>query len=177
MVAPENFWEDQKGLVCVTGHRPDKLPDRRTGYNVANPMRIWLRARMREELLRLKPMGAISGMALGVDQDFACVCLELKIPVCAAIPFAGQESMWPAESQRVYFRLLEEVCAAGGKVVEVSPPGYTARKMYMRNEWMVDRASVVIAVWNGSAGGTAHCVLDARKKNRDIVLIDPRLFR
>jgi uncharacterized phage-like protein YoqJ len=45
--------------------------------------------------------------------------------------------------------------------------------MQKRNEWMVDHADAVIAVWDGSPSGTANCIGYARKKRRPILVIDP----
>jgi uncharacterized phage-like protein YoqJ len=47
--------------------------------------------------------------------------------------------------------------------------------MQIRNEWMVDRADQVIAIWDGTSGGTANCVEYATKMNKPILRIDPRL--
>jgi uncharacterized phage-like protein YoqJ len=41
--------------------------------------------------------------------------------------------------------------------------------MQRRNEWMVERADVILALWNGSSGGTANCVAYARQRGSRIV--------
>lgn len=160
----------------MTGHRPDKLPDRKTGYDPLNPLRVALRQRMREEVQKWAPDQVITGMALGVDQDFAEVCLDLGLSVWAAVPFVGQEEVWPASSQRAYRALLERIQQTGGSVTEVFPAGYAAYKLLERNKWMVDRSQAVLAVWNGSPGGTAHCVNYAQSKQVDVIRVDPRKF-
>jgi uncharacterized phage-like protein YoqJ len=38
------------------------------------------------------------------------------------------------------------------------------RAMQRRNEWMVDRADKLVALWDGSWGGTFNCIEYARKK-------------
>jgi uncharacterized phage-like protein YoqJ len=43
-----------------------------------------------------------------------------------------------------------------------------AAKMQVRNEWMVDSSDGVVALWNGTAGGTANCVRYAEKVGRPI---------
>lgn len=43
--------------------------------------------------------------------------------------------------------------------------------MKKRNEYMVDLADKVIAVWDGSKGGTYNCVKYAEKKGKEIVRI------
>jgi len=151
-------------IVAFTGHRPDKL----SGYGPSD-LQNWVRYHLKQELIELNPEGCISGMALGVDQWAAEICNDLGIPWVAAIPFVGQESKWPEESQRAYWKLLATAKAS----CIVSPGGYEIWKLQRRNEWMVDRASVILAVWNGSSGGTANCVRYARSKNKRIVQIDP----
>ena len=45
--------------------------------------------------------------------------------------------------------------------------------MQKRNEYMVDLADKVIAVWNGSTGGTYNCVKYAEKCGKEIIRIVP----
>ncbi len=156
--------------VAVTGHRPDKIG----GYDYYARQRVWLRQQLRTIVMDLMPMYTISGMALGVDQDYAQVSIELAIPFIAALPFVGQEKKWPKSSQDYYNWLLER---ADEKVV-VSPGEYSAYKMQVRNEWMVDNCDVLIAVWDGSEGGTGNCVRYAQrvKPASQIIYVNPNEF-
>jgi uncharacterized phage-like protein YoqJ len=113
----------------------------------------------------------ITGMALGVDQWAANIARKMKIPYIAAIPFEGQESKWPKRSQRTY-RALRKL--AMGETI-VSPGEYSVEKMQIRNQWMVDNADAVIAVWDGTRGGTKNCIEYAKSQNKQIYYIDPRL--
>lgn len=146
-------------IIAGTGHRPDKLG----GYghkplvHLVNLAEDWLEEN--------KPEKVISGMALGWDYALACAAFNLDIPIIAAVPFKGQESRWPDESQRNYRALLKE-CE---QVVYVCEDGYAVWKMQKRNEWMVDNCDVVLAMWNGSPGGTANCVRYAEKAGKPIV--------
>jgi uncharacterized phage-like protein YoqJ len=46
--------------------------------------------------------------------------------------------------------------------------------MQVRNEYMVDHADVVIAIWNGNQhGGTFNAVSYARQKHKPVIRIDP----
>lgn len=147
-------------IVSVTGHRPDKLG----GY--ANPeaeMKLydiaidWLYAN--------KPEKVITGMALGWDQIIARAATVCDIPFTAAIPFKGQETMWPVASQKYYNKLL----GYASEIIIVSPGAYTSRKMHIRNEWMVDNSDMVLAMWNGSPGGTGSCIKYAQKQSKPII--------
>ena len=50
--------------------------------------------------------------------------------------------------------------------------------MMERNRWMVDRSGILLAVYDGSAGGgTAATVRYAQSKQREIWLLDPDTLR
>lgn len=161
--------------VMATGHRPPRIG----GYQTPNPMEQWVRENIRSILsgllTRHPDLEGISGMALGTDQIFAEVCVELGIPFLAAVPFKGQESRWPRESQEEYKVLLDKA----KKVVIVDDIGsYHSEqfggKMAMRNRWMIDHSKIIVAVWNGTAGGTGNTVKMARSRGRKILRIDPQ---
>ena len=147
-------------IVCGTGHRPDKLG----GYsievinNLTQLASDWLREH--------KPTKVISGMALGWDTALASAAVSNEIPLVAAIPFRGQESRWPDESQKEFNRLTDKAQV----IVYVSEGGYAPWKMQVRNKWMVDHADVVLALYNGDAsGGTYNCLEYAKKQQKQIV--------
>ena len=96
----------------------------------------------------------ISGGALGIDQLWMEAAISLKLPVCAALPFKGYDGKWPAFSRQEYKKLLDKCYL----VKYICEPGYEARKMQIRNEWMVDNCDHLYAYWNSSPGGTANCV-------------------
>ena len=156
-------------IIAGTGHRPNKLG----GYEFSAPKRIWIRDRLRERLLVHKPDMVISGMALGFDQDLAYVAIEMAIPFVAAVPFVGQERVWPKESKDFYNQLLSKAAS----IAIVSPGEYSVDKMQVRNEWMVDHCSILIACWDGSAGGTGNCVKYAMEVGREIDRINPNDFK
>lgn len=146
-------------IYSATGHRPDKLG----GYG--DDVRGRLTALAIAFLERNPPEKIITGMALGWDLAWAQAGLLLKIPVIAAIPFKGQEGKWPQSSQDYYNNILDQ-CS---EVVEVNPPGYQIWKMFKRNEYMVDNSDVVVALWDGSKGGTYSCVSYAEKQKKKII--------
>lgn len=154
-------------IVAFTGHRPDKLG----GYKLPNPTYIHVCKEIESNLKKLNPEKVISGMALGVDQWAAYIAYKLKIPFIAAVPFEGQEKAWPIKSQVTYNTLLSK---ASEKVI-VCDGGYSSSKMQIRNEWMVDHCDILIAVWDGTPGGTANCVKYAQSVNKEIIFIDPRI--
>lgn len=153
-------------IIAFTGHRPDKLG----GYNTPNPIYNYITKELKKTLNELKPDKAISGMALGWDQWAAQICIDLSIPFIAAVPFVGQEKIWPQSSKDVYNRLLKQAI----ETAIVSEGGYSASKMMIRNEWMVDRCDKLIACYNGDkSGGTYNCIQYALSKGKEIITIDP----
>lgn len=113
-------------------------------------------------------------MALGADQIWAIAGLHRGINVTAAIPFIGQEKAWPEESQWMYWQILKHKKVTPAYICE---PGYAAWKMQKRNEWMVDHCTFLVAVWNGSNGGTKNCVDYAIKTGKKILQINPTLCK
>lgn len=144
------IYQQQKYIVTVagTGHRPDKTG----GYGPRAYDRLqgviipWLEEN--------KPECVISGMALGWDQALADCAIWMQIPLIAAIPFKGQERKWPLESQQNYQRILNQATT----IKIVCEGEYVSWKMQKRNEWMVDNCDLVLALWDGSPGGTANCI-------------------
>lgn len=151
-------------VLMVTGHRPDKLG----GY--LPEARAKLHAFALEHVARHKPAELVSGMALGWDTACALAALDLGIPLTAALPFAGQESRWPDAAQHIYRYIL----GRAARVEIVRPGGYVAWKMQERNEWMVKNSEAILALWNGSPGGTANCVSYAKNRLREVDNVWPQ---
>lgn len=151
----------EKMILSATGHRPDKLGG--YGKSVFDAL-VW-QAQM--ALAEIKPSSVISGMALGWDQAFAQAAINANIPFVAAVPFSGQEGKWPSASQDTYKIILSKA----QQVVIVSRGGYAAYKMQVRNCWLVDNSDAVLALWNGTAGGTANCIAYAKSQNKRIINI------
>ena len=150
-------------IVAVTGPRPQKMG----GFQIPNPTYTKIYEALKTKIIELNPDTLISGMALGVDQIAAEICIDLKIPFIASIPFQGQESVWPPSSQNKY----KEILAKAKEIKIVSEGGYSAEKMQIRNKWMVDKADLLLGVWSGKPGGTANCINYAKSIGKEIVII------
>ena len=135
-------------ILAATGHRPDKLG----GYGAEAVARVdrcalaWLTT--------LEPSKVISGFALGWDQSVARAAIALSIPLVAALPGPWQASKWPPASQAEWRRLI----VAASEVVAATHGAYSSAAMQVRNEWMADRCDALLALWDGSPGGTANCL-------------------
>lgn len=166
--------------IAFSGHRPDKLGN---DYNMEGPLVQKIKVEIIKEMVHARSGAAhsddvyiefIVGMALGIDQLAATIAIEHSIPFIAAIPFKGQELMWPKKSQELYHQILSKAAA----VVYVSYPPFSSEKMNKRNKWMVDQLTglhdILIAVWDGTSGGTANCVKYAKSRRKNIIQINPK---
>jgi uncharacterized phage-like protein YoqJ len=136
---------------CFTGHRPDKIG----GYYYDNPIRRRVLAALDIAIDRAVAAGYtkfISGMALGVDQDAASIVLDKGLYLIAAVPCKGMELRWPFDSQRAYRKLIDRASEVDYGAERYEGP----QTMQNRNIWMAERSSLVIAVWNGTPGGTKN---------------------
>lgn len=161
--------------IAATGHRPNKLGN---DYTLSNVLCKLIQQEMYLACKSHNVTEAITGMALGADTLWALAALQQGIPLTAAIPFRGQELRWPTRSQNIYNQILK----AATKIVYVhDEPAPTehykvAKYMQDRNVWMVDHADKLLAVWDGSSGGTKNCIVYAGnvKPRMEIIRIDPR---
>lgn len=184
--------------VSFTGHRPNKLG---TDYSITNE-----RVRAYSDMLikELRPLilqhGArsfISGGAIGIDQIAFWTVERLKreypdlgIQNILSIPFSKQHTAWKNKELVTWYH---KMIATADSVIYVddmarnrgfmeyetntTPVGeYHASKMQKRNEHMVDFSDVVVAVWDGSNGGTGNCVRYAKQKGRSVIQLRPLQF-
>ena len=162
-----------EGLTCCfTGHRPQNL-----GFAPGSAAETALKNRIGGELIRLiteqNVRHFISGMALGVDTYCAGIVLRLKeiypaVTLECAVPCKGQEKHWRKEDRETYAGILSRADR-----VTVLQDRYTDFCMQLRDAYMVDKADIVLAVWNGRKGGTAYTVNCARKRGRTIIILPP----
>lgn len=162
--------------VMITGHRPNKLNN---DYDLTSELSKKIKFKILLELNNLvkereeKVDEGIGGMALGIDTLFAELCIEFNIPFSAYVPCRNQDKMWPQKSKDRYKSILEQA----NKIVLVNDCEYNQFVMQSRNKAMVDAIGengVVIAVWDGTPGGTKNCVDYAKSKNKTIIQINPK---
>ncbi len=161
-------------VTCAfTGHRPQSLP---WGYSEFAPSFLAARERLRRELCLAVGSGYkifLTGMAVGADQMFASLVIELidggeEIELRAAVPCRTQASRWTEPQKARYWDILSR-CSE----IEVLQDEYSAGCMQRRNRWMVDRSGLLIALWNGSpSGGTAGTLRYAREKGLRLSIVN-----
>jgi uncharacterized phage-like protein YoqJ len=148
-------------IVGVTGHRPDKLGD----WDPLHPVVTRVRKALRDGIIKNWPAKLLTGMAQGVDQWVAEACIELGIPFVACLPCDNQCAPWPLPTQQRWRKLCEKAV----EVIIVSPGPYKPWKMQRRNEYIVDHCERLLAVHDGSEGGTYNCLVYAQSVKREIV--------
>ena len=151
-------------IVAGTGHRPDKLG----GYSPHTTLRVLQLATT--YLQEAKPSVVISGMAQGWDMALAQAAINLGMPFWAYIPFEGQEQVWPAATRLYYKALLEKA----ERIVVCCPGGSKPASMQIRNQRMVDDCTSVVALWDGSNGGTSNCVAYAMFVGKPLINLWPQ---
>jgi uncharacterized phage-like protein YoqJ len=165
MTLPEDFPRpsllEDDGLfpVAATGHRRLGNPP----YDPTNPTATRIKELFCGELNRFGSESTdevigISGMALGADQLFAESCIECGIRWIAYVPCLRQYSRWPVAAINRYRELAD---AATQVWLPSGHRTYHDGCMQRRNEAMVRDCRQVLAVWDGSSGGTANCVWSA----------------
>lgn len=149
---------------CFTGHREDKL--HRPEKEVLDDLKRAISQAVDDGYTTF-----ITGMAYGVDIWAGEFVLDQrrkhrKIKLIAAVPFEGFESRWSDSWKRRYHRLIKKA-----DEVNFICDSYSKYAYQMRNVWMVDRSSRVIAVYNGEPSGTRNTIKYAKKVDVPIVLI------
>lgn len=153
-------------IIAGTGHRPDKLG----GYDPHTTKRVLEFAT--QVLQYHQPSTVITGMAQGWDMAMAQAAVNLGIPFHAYVPFHGQEQVWPSAT-RLYYKALLRLAQ---HVIVVTDGGYSKAAMQARNQRMVDDCDLLLALWNGSKGGTENCLLYAMLTGRPYINYWPQFI-
>ena len=159
---------------CFTGHRPKALP---WGSNEHCMECVILKHELFdliEETMQSGYKRFIVGMAQGNDTYIAEILILLKsshpyIIIEAAIPCMNQVEKWTKSARERY----DDILALFDKQTVISKE-YAPKCMQERNQYMVDQASLLIAVWNGKPSGTGNTVKYARNKGVDVMVLDIR---
>lgn len=167
--------DDKFKTCCFTGHRPAKLS---FGYDEESPVCLRLKVRLLSLIDEMRMKGVtsfLSGMAQGIDILAAEAVMNIrrtyqqdKIRLIAVVPYEGQADRWCEGYRERCFNVL----AASDDVITLQR-GYTDNCMLDRDRYMVDASGYLIAVFNGSKGGTKYTVDYAMKRGLDVTMINP----
>lgn len=157
--------ELRKHRCCFTGHRPEKLS--RTERAIKLDLKKEIKVAIKDGYTVY-----LSGMARGTDLWAAEIVLALRkrnkdLKLICAVPYEGFELRWSEHWQNLYRQILAEA-----DLVKVIGNGYHPGIFQIRNEWMVDRSTRVIAVYNGQAGGTKNTICYADRHSIPVRSID-----
>ena len=144
--------EKRKHRCCFTGHRPDKIyiPEKEVVSALEREIRIAIQDGFNV---------FITGMAMGVDIWAAEIIIKLrkkeKLPLklIVASPFEGFEQRWARDWQKRYCDVMAEA-----DLIRFISSHYHRDCFQIRNEWMVNHSSRVIAVFNGEKSGTKNTI-------------------
>jgi uncharacterized phage-like protein YoqJ len=163
----------KENTCCFTGHRPAKLPwhdnedDTRCTALKSSLFDIV------EALYYADKTHFICGMAIGCDMYFCEAVLKLRsehddVTLEAAIPCEQQTAKWNDFYKKRYLYLIHQC-----DIETVLQRNYTADCMKRRNQYMVDNSSVLVAVFDGTPGGTSQTLAYAKSRGLDIIKLSP----
>lgn len=164
--------------IALTGHRPDKLDGYSLNTEFYKKMRHQLMSIIVQNLEQYDTVICHTGMALGADTIWAEAIANMKhkfgdrVQFIAHIPCKNQTIKWRKSSVDHYNELMKY---ADDDVLYSKE--YTKNCMQLRNIGMVDRADTLIAIWDGSKGGTENCVRAAIERHVHIEQIKPDTFK
>lgn len=110
----------------------------------------------------------LCGMAMGFDLIAAEIVLKMKekyghIKLIACVPCPSQERYFPEEQKKRYSSIIEKC-----DEVRILNDHYYNGCMQMRDRYMVDNSSLVIAYYRTHTGGTYYTVNYAAKNNKKL---------
>ena len=153
---------------AFTGHRPSKLP---WDNNEADPRCEELRRRIANALEQAYEEGFrhfLCGMAQGCDLYFCEEVQNLKqtrpgVTLKAVLPCANFAERWASAQKKKYEALLRGC----DNVIPLSPV-YTPSCPLIRDRYLVDHASLLLAVYGGLPGGTRYTIEYALKQGVEV---------
>ena len=160
-------------FCCCTGHRPQKFPFEYGGKQKEYLTYLKeLENKIKTAIIDYGVTCFISGMALGVDLDFAQTVLKYRkkysLTLECAVPCPNQTLKWDKKDISRYDRILKKA-----DCVTLVSEHYTPECMLKRNRYMVDKSDLVIAVFNGvKGGGTWYTINYAKRHNKIIEVIN-----
>ena len=153
--------ELRKHRCCFTGHRPDKMMQ---GEKEIKPL---LEAAI-DKAITDGYVTFITGMAMGTDIWAAEIVLGRKkknqdLHLVCALPHPGFDSKRSVTEKVRFAKILKKA-----DIVREISDHYFRACYQKRNEWMVDRSNLVIAVYNGESSGTQNTVVYAQRKGVEV---------
>lgn len=153
--------------VGVVGLRPYFIG----GHDANNEVRNTINAFIYTYLSGLrdnKTVVGLTGLGLGVEQDFARICYDLNIDYYAYLPYVDQEQRWkylPAEIIKEYNFLLKNAL----HTEIISDGNYSPHKNLVKTQKIIENADHIIWVQNKRTSTVNNLLLDLFKKESKTV--------
>lgn len=149
-------------IVAATGHRWQRMDIPRSPQAETH-----LAALASAFLEQLQPDRVISGLALGWDTAVALAAVRLGIPLVACMPGkrGAQEARWDFGDQGTHEWLVRQ--SAEHAWIGGDLPFRDA--CISRDEYMVERAGLILALWSGLPSGTGTTVRFAERRKLPVV--------
>ena len=168
---------EKEYVVCLTGHRPKYLPWK---YNEKLKSFIKFEKDLRLLFIYVINSGLkyfLTGMAEGFDMIATEILIKLRkkykdIKIIAVVPCKNQSINWTPNQQKRYNKILKKC----NNSIYISQ-SYTPTCMNDRNKYMVAHSSLIIACYNGRAGGTKNTINYAKKAGCKIQIINPEIYK
>lgn len=177
--------------ISFTAHRPKN--NNMGGYDLNSTKNIKIKEKVKDKIkwcitiFRCVNIIFYIGGALGGDQLCFRAVEEIKeeypninIKIILCMPFKNQDNNWINSGKEELSReknvsdkvilvdLIDKYKIKGYKENEYYPA-----KMQRRNIYMIDNSSILIAIFDGSNGGTYNAVNYAELQKRFIIIINP----
>lgn len=170
------FYMKKNKTVAVTGLRKHKLYKKDKPYLITEEN---IKKRIKDQLELAINDGFdtfMTGMATGADTIFANVVIELKekydfITLEAIVPNFEQASKFSKPDRLVYGDLLAKC-----DVIRFTENEYTKDSYLIRNNYLVENASLLIAVTdnvNKIRSGTTYTINRAKEKGVKTIVLNP----
>ncbi len=160
-----------KTTCCFTGPRPKNYPKEYGVEEFENYIQKELTREIESAIARgYKTF--ITGMALGIDTIAAEIVLkkreenpDLGLKLVCAIPNKAQTNRWEPSQKEKY----QEILKKGDEVIYVSEE-FSVESYHLRNQYMVDKSSLLIAV-DVNSRGAKQTIEYAKSKNKKIKVL------
>ena len=159
-------------ICAFTGSRPEKMPVLQNPESAEYKELIGrIRTQIKELTERENVTSYLSGAAKGIDLIAAEIVLELKrdypkITLECVVPYLAQANGWSEEHKEQYQSVLDR-----SDKVTVLQEDFSRGCLQKRNRYLVENADIVLAVWNGTKGGTEYTIKYAEKLNKELIII------
>jgi len=147
-------------IIGVTGHQELK------GVS----LKRWIQKEIQKQINDRKNINkGLSALAIGADQLFARLMIELKIDLHGIIPSYNYEITFNAKNQTEYLRLLSYCKSV--KILDFSKPSEQA--FFAAGKYIADQSDLLFAIWDGKQanglGGTGDVVEYALSLGKSII--------